>query len=149
MLDRARFENDEIVGRNVLVDMDIPRKLIRGIDTVTLLRERGGDGGVSGEREKQLSIYAYKGYGNLTDWENYEEKLKFNSPRGDLERAHHVVREARNETPLMADLEELNAIDDQVSNKIAEKIIKRDGWKNLQKRYRTFTQKYKQYKHSR
>ena len=149
VLTRARFEHNEIVGRNVLVDMDIPRVLIRrgGIDTVALLEERGEDGGVSGEREKQLSIYNHKEYDNLTDWEDYEENVQFDSPREDLERAHSVVMVARRETLILAEWEELNAIDKHVSNKIAEEIIKRYGRKQLrEKGYKEFTKKYRQYK---
>ena len=149
VLTRARFEHNEIVGRNVLVDMDIPRVLIRrgGIDTVALLEERGEDGGVSGEREKQLSIYNHKEYDNLTDWEDHEENVQFDSPREDLERAHSVVMVARRETLILAEWEELNAIDKHVSNKIAEEIIKRYGRKQLrEKGYKEFTKKYRQYK---
>ena len=54
---------------------------------------------------------------------------------------------ARRETLILAEWEELNAIDKHVSNKIAEEIIKRYGRKQLrEKGYKEFTKKYRQYK---
>lgn len=145
-LNRARFEHDAIVGRYVLVDTDIPRRLIGDLDDVTLYDGRGEvDIG-----ENLLSIYYYLDYDKLTEWEEARGTgVYLDRSVKDLYTAHTVVKGAR-ESFTDRLRREVNAIDVSVSDKIAKEIIKMHGWEKLQDgEYRDFAEKYRKYENSR